>query len=131
MTDAAGLGLHEGDLVDVTTPPGSVRARLRVTDIRAGLLFLPFHYGYWDTRAGCGPNGDTPGRAANEATITDWDPVSKQPLFKTGAAALHLAARADGHRAPAPTTTASAPARTDSVPATTGGREALVTEATE
>ncbi|MDQ0932379.1 molybdopterin oxidoreductase family protein [Streptomyces turgidiscabies] len=131
VSDAAGLGLHEGDLVDVTTPRGAVRARLRVTDIRAGLLFLPFHYGYWDTRAGCGPNGDTPGRAANEGTITDWDPVSKQPLFKTGAAALHLAARADGHGAPAPTTTASAPARTGSVPATTGGRDALVTEATE
>ena len=94
-------------------------------------LFLPFHYGYWDTKAGHGPNGDTPGRAANEATVTDWDPASKQPLFKTSAAGLHLAGHGDGDSAPAPTTTASAPAHADSVPATTGGRPALVTEATE
>jgi anaerobic selenocysteine-containing dehydrogenase len=131
VSDAAGLGLDEGDLVDVTTPRGAVRARLRVTDIRPGLLFVPFHYGYWDTKAGHGPNGDTPGRAANEATVTDWDPASKQPLFKTGAAALRLAERGDGHSASAPTTTASAPAHADAVPATTGGRPALVTEATE
>ena len=26
------------------------------------------------------------GRAANELTFTDWDPVSKQPLFKSAAA---------------------------------------------
>ncbi|ELP65593.1 molybdopterin oxidoreductase family protein [Streptomyces turgidiscabies] len=132
-SDAAGLGLDEGDLVEVTTPRGTVRARLRVTGIRPGLLFLPFHYGYWDTKAGYGPTGDTPGRAANEATVTDWDPVSKQPLFKTGAAALRLVERGDGHSAPAPTTTASAPAAAGagSVPATTGGPDALVTESVE
>jgi hypothetical protein len=28
---------------------------------------------------------DGAGRAANELTITAWDPVSKQPLFKTAA----------------------------------------------
>ncbi|MEU6229437.1 nitrate reductase [Streptomyces sp. NPDC047042] len=131
VSDAIRLGLREGDLVDVTTPRGAVRARLRITDIRTGLLFVPFHYGYWDTKAGHTPDGDTPGRAANETTVTDWDPVSKQPLFKTAAAALHLVQRGDGQAAPAPTTTASAPAHADSVPATEGGRDALVTEATE
>jgi hypothetical protein len=30
-----------------------------------------------------GPNGRP--RAANELTMTIWDPVSKQPLFKTSA----------------------------------------------
>jgi hypothetical protein len=52
------------------------------------VLFVPFHYGYWDTPAGSGPSEKTPPRAANETTITDWDPASKQPLFKTAAAAL-------------------------------------------
>jgi hypothetical protein len=47
-------------------------------------VFVPFHYGYWDTADGVGP-GDGPGRAANELTLTAWDPVSKQPLFKVAA----------------------------------------------
>jgi hypothetical protein len=51
-------------------------------------VFLPFHYGYWDTPEVSGLGGDQPGRAANELTITDWDPVSKQPLFKTSACRL-------------------------------------------
>ncbi|MEU0114554.1 nitrate reductase [Streptomyces bobili] len=131
VSDAALLGLGEGDLVEVSTPRGALRGRLRVTDIRPGLLFVPFHYGYWDTKAGHGPDGDTPPRAANETTVTDWDPVSKQPLFKTAAAGLRLVERADGEYAPAPTTTASAPARAGTVPATTGGTSALATEAGE
>ncbi len=129
--DAAQLGLDEGDLVEVTTPRGSVRGRLRVTGIRQGLLFIPFHYGYWDTKAGHGPNGDTPGRAANEWTITDWDPASKQPLFKTAAAALRLVERGRGTPAPAPTTTASAPVHADAVPATVGGPSAVVAQTAE
>ncbi|MFI7317606.1 molybdopterin oxidoreductase family protein [Streptomyces venezuelae] len=129
--DAGALGLDEGDLVEVSTDRGSLRGRLRVTGIRAGLLFVPFHYGYWDTKAGSGPDGEVPGRAANETTVTDWDPVSKQPLFKTAAAALHLVERAHGEIASAPTTTASAPTRHGSVPDTAGGPAALVTEDTE
>jgi anaerobic selenocysteine-containing dehydrogenase len=127
-SDANALGFQEGDLVEVATPRGAVRGRLRVTDIRPGLLFVPFHYGYWDTRAGYAPDGETAGRAANETTITDWDPVSKQPLFKTAAAALRRVERAAGHHAPAPTTTASAPSRAEAVPGTTGGPSALVGE---
>ena len=53
-------------------------------------MFVPFHYGYWDT-TGAAPADDRPGTAANETTITDWDPVSKQPLFKTAAARVTLA----------------------------------------
>ncbi|MFC9292023.1 hypothetical protein ACFT0E_36175, partial [Streptomyces sp. NPDC057052] len=71
----------------------------------------------------------SPPRAADETTVTDWDPASKQPLFKTAAAGLRLVARGDGGPAPAPTTTASAPARAGSVPDTTGGASALATEA--
>jgi anaerobic selenocysteine-containing dehydrogenase len=111
--DAAALGLAEGDLVEVATPRGAVRGRLRVSGIRQGMLFVPFHYGYWDTPLGHRP-AEHGGRAANETTITDWDPVSKQPLFKTAAARLTLVERGDGRPAPAPTVTASAhaPART-------------------
>ncbi|MEU0897707.1 molybdopterin oxidoreductase family protein [Streptomyces massasporeus] len=91
--EASAQGLADGDLVQVTTPRGAVRARLRTTAIREGMVFLPFHYGYWDTPEGHRPPDDGPGRAANEATVTDWDPVSKQPLFKTGAARVTLVAR--------------------------------------
>lgn len=90
---AAALDLHAGDLVEVGTPRGAVRARLRITPMRDGVVFVPFHYGYWDTPGGHRPAGDGPGRAANEGTVTDWDPVSKQPLFKTCAARVTLVAR--------------------------------------
>ncbi|MEV5175417.1 molybdopterin-dependent oxidoreductase [Streptomyces flaveolus] len=90
---AAALDLHAGDLVEVGTPRGALQARLRITPMRDGVVFVPFHYGYWDTPGGHRPAGDGPGRAANEGTVTDWDPVSKQPLFKTCAARVTLVAR--------------------------------------
>jgi anaerobic selenocysteine-containing dehydrogenase len=58
-------------------------------------VFVPFHYGYWDT-SGSGPDQHAPGRAANEVTISDWDPASKQPLFKTSA--VRIERTADGRR---------------------------------
>jgi anaerobic selenocysteine-containing dehydrogenase len=83
--DARDLGVTQGSMVEVETPRGRVHARVRTSQIRPGCVFLPFHYGYWD-RDGEGPDG-TP-TAANELTISAWDPVSKQPLFKTAAARL-------------------------------------------
>ncbi|MEU4345903.1 nitrate reductase [Streptomyces sp. NPDC023838] len=83
---AADLGLSDGDMVRVSTARGAVRARLRTTGMREGMVFMPFHYGYWDTPGGYRPAEDGAGRAANETTISDWDPVSKQPMFKTAAA---------------------------------------------
>jgi anaerobic selenocysteine-containing dehydrogenase len=85
--DAAELGVADADLVEIISPRGRLRAHARVTDIRPGVVFVPFHYGYWDT-TGAEPKPGQPGRAANEVVITDWDPVSKQPLFKTSAARL-------------------------------------------
>ncbi len=122
--DADLFGLAEGDLAEVSTPRGSVEARVRVSGIRPGMLFLPFHYGYWDHGAH-GPDG--PGRAANELTITEWDPASKQPIFKTAAAAIRKVADAEGAVSAAPTTTASAPVGA-SVPPTTGGPSSAVLE---
>jgi anaerobic selenocysteine-containing dehydrogenase len=82
--DAEAQGWLEGDVLRVTTPRGQVVAPLRIRPMRAGVLFLPFHYGYWDADP---ETRDRHDRAANELTITDWDPASKQPLFKSGAAA--------------------------------------------
>lgn len=96
--------------------------RARITDIRRGGVFVPFHYGYWDRDA---DNGDHD-RAANELTITEWDPASKQPIYKTAACRIEKVADADGQFAPAPTTTASRP-RAD-VPPTVGGATAQATE---
>ena len=123
-TDASAHGVREGDVVDVVSPRGSVRGRARVTGARPGVVFVPFHYGYWDL----GELHDRHDRAANELTITEWDPASKQPLFKTAACRVERVAGADGAVAPAPTTTASRPV-TAGVPATAGGAEAEVREA--
>jgi anaerobic selenocysteine-containing dehydrogenase len=75
--DAERLRVRDGDLVVV----GSRRAQLsliaRIGDIRHGHVFVPFHYGDWDAAGHS--------RAANELTLTAWDPVSKQPHFKFAA----------------------------------------------
>ncbi|MEW9550979.1 molybdopterin oxidoreductase family protein [Nonomuraea sp. NPDC050783] len=125
--EAARAGLAEGDLLEVATPRGTVRARLRVTAMRDGVVFLPFHYGYWDEPGGSGPRDAESGRAANELTVTDWDPVSKQPLFKTAAARVRLVEPGGGEPSPAPTTAASRPVA-PGVPATAGGEAALARE---
>lgn len=122
MSDATAHGIAEGDLVEVSSPRGTVRANARVSGIREGVLFLPFHYGYWDVdEANTGRH-----RAANELTSTQWDPVSKQPLFKTAAARVRRLAAGEG-AAPAPTHTGSRPVGAK-VPATGGGSAAEVAE---
>jgi anaerobic selenocysteine-containing dehydrogenase len=83
--DAEFLEIADGDAVEVITPRGRIRGTARIADVRRGTVFVPFHYGYWDTDQPTGPP-EGGGRAANEMTITDWDPVSKQPLFKLAAA---------------------------------------------
>jgi predicted molibdopterin-dependent oxidoreductase YjgC len=102
-----------------------VRAPVRVTGIRPGVVFVPFHYGYWD-RNGDGNDRD---RAANEMTITEWDPVSKQPIYKTAACRIEKVADGDGSPARAPTTTASQPLA--EAPPTAGGRSAEIREELE
>jgi anaerobic selenocysteine-containing dehydrogenase len=124
--DAEQYGWAEGDLLRVSTPRGRVEARCRVSGIRPGVVFLPFHYGYWDTPGGHEPQGEN-GRAANELTLTDWDPASKQPLFKSAAAKVERIRAGDGKPAAAPTTTASKPVRDLSI-STEGGDRALATE---
>jgi len=84
--DAARLGIADGDPVRVASARGAIVVPARLCGIRAGSVFVPFHYGYWDTDDGAGPGDHA--RAANELTVTAWDPVSKQPLFKTAAVSV-------------------------------------------
>jgi anaerobic selenocysteine-containing dehydrogenase len=127
-SDAASLGVGEGDLLEISSPRASIRARARISGIREGVVFVPFHYGYWDE-----PEGDTPdghARAANELTITQWDAASKQPIYKTAAARVTKVEDSGGRVAPAPTNTGSRPVR-DVGFRTAGGASALVTEKIE
>jgi anaerobic selenocysteine-containing dehydrogenase len=116
--DAKRLEIVEGDLVRVESRRGRIDAKARVSGIREGVVFAPFHYGYWQNGEP-GPDGGPP-TAANELTMTVWDPVSKQPQFKDAAVRLVKLADGDGSPAPAPTTTASEPLA-DGVPPTVGG----------
>lgn len=121
--DAARSGIAEGDIVEVSTPRGGIRCAARISGIRDGVLFVPFHYGYWDA----GSDHDHQ-RAANELTLTDWDPVSKQPIYKTAASRLRRLRAGTGGAAYAPTTAASAPVD-GTVPDTVGGAAARAAEA--
>ncbi|KAB5576489.1 hypothetical protein GE09DRAFT_1170103 [Coniochaeta sp. 2T2.1] len=77
--DAARAGVEDGAMVVVRSRRGAVEMKCRVGRMtRPGHVFMPFHFGYWDST-------DGRARAANELTIDRWDPVSKQPLFKSGA----------------------------------------------
>jgi anaerobic selenocysteine-containing dehydrogenase len=78
--DALRLEIQEGDMIEVRSRRGRIQAAAKVGEIANGIVFIPFHYGYWDN--------DERARAANELTITEWDPVSKQPHFKYAAVKL-------------------------------------------
>jgi ferredoxin-nitrate reductase len=121
--DAESLDVREGDMVRLESPRGGLEAKARISGIRDGIVFAPFHYGYFDG----GGLGGRP-RAANELTITEWDPASKQPLYKVGAVRVTRISGSGGRPAPAPTTTASAPTSGVSMPGTIGGKVAETKE---
>ncbi|KAK4122019.1 hypothetical protein N657DRAFT_576760 [Parathielavia appendiculata] len=75
--DAASVGVCDGEVVIVRSRRGAVELKCRVGGIAEGHVFMPFHFGYWDST-------DGRARAANELTFTRWDPISKQPYFKSG-----------------------------------------------
>lgn len=97
LDDAADLGVSEGDIVEVRSRRGRIEAPARISGIRPGVVFAPWHY------------GEHALTAANELTITAWDAISKQPEFKVAAVTVRRVRAGDGP-APAPTLTASAPA---------------------
>ncbi|MFL5743949.1 MAG: molybdopterin oxidoreductase family protein [Niastella sp.] len=78
--DATQYGISEGDMVEVRSRRGIVIVPATIGGIIPGHVFVPFHYGYWDEKG-------LP-RAANELTLSEWDPVSKQPHFKYAAVAI-------------------------------------------
>jgi anaerobic selenocysteine-containing dehydrogenase len=121
VPDAGAFDITEGDSVRITSRRGHLVARARVTRGRQGVIFVPFHYGYWDD------GSDSHERAGNELTITEIDPASKQPLFKVAAVHITRVAAGEGP-APAPTTAASAPVD-GRVAATVGGDTARADEA--
>jgi anaerobic selenocysteine-containing dehydrogenase len=92
--DAERLGVAEGERVRVESPRGALEGPVRRSGIRPGVVFVPFHYGYWD-EGRAGPDG-APASAANELTATSWDPVSKQPLFKVAAVRVRALAGGGG-----------------------------------
>jgi ferredoxin-nitrate reductase len=72
-TDAAGLELEEGDLVQLSSRRGTVQLPARLRDsVSPGMVFVPFHWGdlYAD------------GNAANYLTISAIGRVAKQPELK-------------------------------------------------
>jgi anaerobic selenocysteine-containing dehydrogenase len=74
--DAAQLDIAEGDPLIIESRRGSIAAPARLAGIRRGVVFVPFHYAE---------------HAANELTLTSWDPVSKQPMFKVAAVRVRKA----------------------------------------
>ena len=81
----------EGDLVRVESARGHLIAPARLTGSREGVVFAPFHYGYWDRMDGANAGADAEESlptAANELTMTVWDPVSKQPQVKLAAVSV-------------------------------------------
>ena len=110
--DAEALGISEGDLVRVESPRGAIEVRARIGFVRQGTVFAPFHYGSWDLDA------LSTDRQANELTMSVWDPVSKQPCFKTAACRVTLVSSAQAPST-APTTAASKPIA--DLPGTAGG----------
>ena len=114
--DAEPLGITEGDWVRVESPRGSLEVRARIGNVMPGAVFAPFHYGTWDPERLA---ADPKHRLANDLTMTIWDPVSKQPYFKT--AACRITKVRDGHgHSPAPTTAASVPAAGEAPPPPAG-----------
>ncbi|KAH7018595.1 uncharacterized protein B0I36DRAFT_377740 [Microdochium trichocladiopsis] len=75
--DATQTGVGDGDFAVVKSRRGQVELKVKIGDITQGQVFIPFHFWYWDLT-------DGRARAANELTVERWDPVSKQPCFKSG-----------------------------------------------
>ncbi len=78
VRDARRAGLVDGDFVEITSRRGQAVAQCRVTEIREGTCFLPFH---WGRRFGFE-------KCANNLTLSARDPLSRQPELKAAAVRL-------------------------------------------
>ncbi|OIQ07545.1 nitrate reductase [Moorella thermoacetica] len=78
--DAARLKISEGEVVRVVSRRGWIEVPARLTDVVApGEVFVPFHFGDLD------PGEGGRQQAANHLTGRNVDPLSGQPMAKTGA----------------------------------------------
>lgn len=107
VEDARALHIAGGEMVIVRSRRGSVELPVKTGEINQGHVFIPFHFGYFDSH-------DDRARAANELTIgkplyswpnkavsdrlEQWDPVSKQPMFKSGAVRIEKCVQKEGGR---------------------------------
>ncbi|PGH14126.1 hypothetical protein AJ79_03243 [Helicocarpus griseus UAMH5409] len=91
QADADALHIADGEMVVVRSRRGSVELPVSIRDINKGHVFIPFHFGYFDAK-------EDRARAANELTIEQWDPVSKQPMFKSGAVRIEKCVQKEGRR---------------------------------
>ena len=67
--DAHSRAIHHGDMVEVASPRGTMRARAVVTaTVQPGQVFVPMHY-----------------VETNRLTNPSFDPYSRQPSYKSGA----------------------------------------------
>ncbi|WP_326799916.1 hypothetical protein OG946_34830 [Streptomyces sp. NBC_01808] len=74
--DARARGIRDGDLVRVTSRRGEVVAPALLTGSRAGTVFVPFHYGYFDQPD---PRRRTPAAAPAPPTNSPAPPGTRSP----------------------------------------------------
>ena len=85
LSDARRARIQDGDFVEIVSRRGKAVAQCRVSAaIREGTCFLPFH---WGRLAGFY-------KSANNLTLSDRDPVSRQPELKACAVRLRRIAQA-------------------------------------
>lgn len=66
--DADQIGIEEGDLVLIESRRGKIEIEAQIGEIMEGQIFIPFHYGYFDSK-------DERARAANELTDGMFHPL--------------------------------------------------------
>lgn len=80
--DASDLAVEDGDMVEVCSRRGRIKARARVTEtMREGAIFVPYHFG---ELAG-------PDQAVNSLTIRSFDEFAHQPEYKACAVRVRRA----------------------------------------
>lgn len=100
--DAAKFGVADGEIVAVRSRRGAVELKCRVGRVAEGEVFIPFHFGYWDSQGGRA-------RAANELTVGKRTTL---PSHASGGSRANSLAKTDG--TPFPNSLCSNPARSAS-----------------
>ena len=84
--DAAAAGVRDGEAVSIASARGALTARAELDpSLPEGVAFAPFHWGALHAPAGAGQ--------ANAVTVSEVDPVSRQPELKACAVAVSPASR--------------------------------------